>query len=237
MSRYGNTFTQLEWYNFKKKLLNSNLNFTETELKHIEDDYAEARRRVSNSCCLIWKVKDGIDLKDTQQFKTFNNKLFKDFNFSVRENARYDVHHLGHGNKLWKIQSRDEQFFLDESHIIHRRLYDLGETKILYNQIENEKFRYDTELTLYHIKEKKGPRDWDYTPFSIVHTKVGDDKLNVETNVKYLVSHQSFSAGDKEDQKEIKEKYDSYKKSAFVKNIVNEYFTLIDEHYDNYLNI
>ena len=73
---------------FLHKLQNSKLNFTEKESKWIDSEKKNQVRHISNYGSMLFMAKKELDDKDIRKL---NRDMFKDFQFSIRENARDDI--------------------------------------------------------------------------------------------------------------------------------------------------
>ena len=242
MIKYEDKLTRYDEVNFHQKLLNSTINFTEREVERINKDLQEAKSRISNYALLLWKVKDGVDLKNTKQFNKFNREMFSNFKFQVRENARDDIDNFEKRSHYYSWREKeDKDDLLNNAHLIYKRLHHLNEIKLVKKQHTNynrelvEYFDFDKDMTGWKVKEKRGTRDYCQTGFTLVESRFGSG-VDVDVKVPYLVYCTNEWCNNENNQKDLKEKLKKYKESGFVKNFVNNYFNLIDEHIENHLN-
>ncbi|MDA9664189.1 hypothetical protein N9T49_00660 [bacterium] len=217
---------------FLHKLQNSKLNFTEKESKWIDSEKKNQVRHISNYGSMLFMAKKELDDKDIRKL---NRDMFKDFQFSIRENARDDISFV----RTEGYESEEKMMkYLPYRNLFVKQILDNNEDKIVsYDENEwNDKTRerelvkkYKTEgtYTCYKIKRQTMPRCYEDTNFSLVKVTKGSG-VNVNNEWKFLVYTIDERCDlENENSNKLLKELKEVRESKFVKEIVLPHFDFL----------
>lgn len=218
---------------FLHKLQQSKLNFTEKESKWIDEEKNGQIRMMSDFGSMLFVAKKKLDDKDIRKL---NRDMFKDYKFSIRENARDDIDIVNVSdfsskeNLLQSLNVRKSDHFVklaldnNEDKIVSHmnEEYD-GEQRKMVNVL-----KYMTENTYYcyKIKNQIMPRQYEDTNFSLVKVSKGSG-VNVSNEWKFLIARFHKRCDEKNNVNELIKEMNEMRESKFVKEMVLPHFDFL----------
>jgi len=213
------------------------------EKRKAENEVLNSRRFITNSAVLLFKLKDKFDFNKTKDFNKFQRSIENLYKYKVMNNSGKDMVSFDEGRY-------EEERYLNYSGGLGKLLQ---KHKIMSFKKEIQKNYYgEKEVNVcqqgfsgHKIKENYMPRQYRPTGFICWDIFKGDD-LNKSRQIGTFVSYMTGEEcnmildTDKEmylhPQTIMQNKLNEVKESEFVKNVLGEYYELVDELCTDTLN-
>ena len=226
---------------FLHKLQNSKLNFTEKESKWIDEEKSGQIRQMANFGSMLFMAKKKLDDKDIRKL---NRDIFKDYKFSIRENARDDLDVV----KVRDYNSEEQLLkylpFRKTNHFV-KLVLDNNEDKIVsydVNQWNSEKgvtepvkkYGTENEYFCHKIKHQIMPRQYKDTNFSLVRVSQGSG-VNVSNEWKFLIFTCEKRCDEENNVNLILKELKEMRESKFVKEMILPHFDFLQYEVTDHL--
>ena len=213
------------------------------EKNEAEKKILDKRDRISNSAILLFKLKDEFDFNQTKDFNKFQKKLEKSYQYKIMQNSSRDV--VGLNNSRSESYVRGEHLLTDM--LLENEVIGLKdeEKQISWHGTQTKTCKViDGYIGGRKIKHNYSPRQYSNTDFTVWSITKGDSlnkTIQESSFITFKISNHCNMELNRElntfhhPQTLLQTQLDKVKESDLVKNVIGEYYNLIDQNISDVL--